>query len=76
MCAKGMAQGFGANNPLQQIKDIVSNELTPVRMTMQAQMAGGEGYGTYTQIVNVNQQISTPDQLAQALRIEARYPKF
>lgn len=76
MCAKGMAQGFDANNPLQQIKDIVSNGLTPVRMTMQAQMTGGEGYGTYTQIVNVNQQISTPDQLAQALRIEARYPKF
>lgn len=76
MCAKGMAQGFDANNPLQQIKDIVSNGLTPVRMTMQAQMAGGAGYGTYTQIVNVNQQISTPDQLAQALRIEARYPKF
>lgn len=76
MCAKGMAQGFDANNPLQQIKDIVSNGLTPVRMTMQAQMAGDAGYGTYTQIVNVNQQISTPDQLAQALRIEARYPKF
>ena len=76
MCAKGMAQGFDANNPLQQIKDIVSNGLTPVRMIMQARMAGGAGYGTYTQIVNVNQQISTPDQLAQALRIEARYPKF
>ena len=76
MCAEGMAQGFNDNNPLQQIKDIVSTGLTPVRMTMQAQAVGASGYGGYTQIVNVNQQIDTPDKLAQALRIEARYPKF
>lgn len=76
MCAKGMAQGFDVNNPLKQIKDIVSSGLTPIQMTMQAQIADGAGYGAYTQIVNVNQQISTPDELAQALRIEARYPKL
>lgn len=36
-------------------------------------MGSVAGYGVFNQTVNVNQPISTPDELARAMRLEARY---
>jgi hypothetical protein len=37
-------------------------------------IASGNGVnGGFTQVINVNKEISTPDQLARAVRLESRY---
>lgn len=45
--------------------------------TIQANVSGGQingvGGGGYTQVINVNREISTPDELARAVRLESRY---
>lgn len=43
--------------------------------TIQANVSGGQinGVGGYTQVINVNREISTPDELARAVRLESRY---
>ena len=44
--------------------------------TIQANVSGGSsvnGVGGYTQVINVNREISTPDELARAVRLESRY---
>lgn len=44
--------------------------------TVSAGMSGGNGVGTglgnFNQTINVNQQISTPDELARAVRVESK----
>ena len=48
-------------------------------MALQANMTGVRavggigGFGDFNQTINVNQQISTPDELARAVRVESRY---
>jgi hypothetical protein len=34
---------------------------------------GGNNNGGNTYIINVNQQVSTPDEMAQAIRVESQY---
>ena len=44
--------------------------------TIQANVSGGQISGVgggYTQVINVNREISTPDELARAVRLESRY---
>lgn len=41
--------------------------------TIQANTSGGIGVGGFTQVINVNREISTPDELARAVRLESRY---
>lgn len=44
--------------------------------TIQANVSGGQINGVgggYTQVINVNREISTPDELARAVRLESRY---
>ena len=44
--------------------------------TIQANVSGGQMNGVgggYTQVINVNREISTPDELARAVRLESRY---
>lgn len=71
MCVAGFDEGFsdfGANS-----LDNVNTKLNSTLGSVQASVSGGQvGLGGYTQIVNVNQQISTPDELARAIRNETR----
>lgn len=71
MCVAGFDEGFsdfGANS-----LDNVNTKLNSTLGSVQASVSGGQvGIGGYTQIVNVNQQISTPDELARAIRNETR----
>lgn len=71
MCVAGFDEGFSdfGNNSL----DNVNTKLSSTLGSVQASVSGGQvGLGGYTQIVNVNQQISTPDELARAIRNETR----
>ena len=71
MCVAGFDEGFSdfGNNSL----DNVNTKLNSTLGSVQASVSGGQvGLGGYTQIVNVNQQISTPDELARAIRNETR----
>ena len=65
-----------ANNALAGIMSAYNTAVTQsansVNSTLQAQAAAGGG-GGFTQIVNVNQPVATPDEMAQATRVEARY---
>lgn len=71
MCVAGFDEGFsdfGANS-----LDNVNTKLNSTLGSVQASVSGGQvGLGGYTQIINVNQQISTPDELARAIRNETR----
>ena len=71
MCVAGFDEGFSdfGNNSL----DNVNTKLNSTLGSVQASVSGGQvGLGGYTQIINVNQQISTPDELARAIRNETR----
>lgn len=71
MCVAGFDEGFSdfGDNSL----DNVNTKLNSTLGSVQASVSGGQvGLGGYTQIVNVNQQISTPDELARAIRNETR----
>ena len=71
MCVAGFDEGFSdfGNNSL----DNVNTKLSSTLGSVQASVSGGQvGLGGYTQIINVNQQISTPDELARAIRNETR----
>lgn len=59
--------------------DTLSRNINASMSTVQSNMAGARstggvgGFGNFNQTINVNQQISTPDELARAVRLESRY---
>lgn len=59
--------------------DVMTRNINASMSSIQANMSGmgatggAGGFGGFQQIVNVNQQISTPDELARVMRIENRY---
>lgn len=71
MCVAGWEQGaedlFAADSVTKNIKATLGN--------IQANLSGGTSgtHGGYTQIINVNREIATPDELARAVRVESRY---
>ena len=75
MCVAGFDDGIdGLMNA-----DTMSRSINASMSTMQANMTGARsngsvgGFGSFNQTINVNQQISTPDELARAVRVESRY---
>lgn len=75
MCVAGFDEGMDDfMNP-----DAMTRSINASMSTMQANMTGARagggvgGFGNFNQTINVNQQISTPDELARAVRLESRY---
>lgn len=71
MCVAGWEQGtedlFAADSVTKNVKATLGN--------IQAKLSGGTSgtHGGYTQVINVNREIATPDELARAVRVESRY---
>lgn len=75
MCVAGFDDGMDdLMNP-----DAMTRNINASMSTVQANMTGARasrgigGFGNFNQTINVNQQISTPDELARAVRVESRY---
>ena len=75
MCVAGFDDGMDdLMNP-----DAMTRNINASMSTMKANMSGARatggigGFGNFNQTINVNQQISTPDELARAVRVESRY---
>lgn len=75
MCVAGFDEGMeDLMNP-----DPMTRNINASMSTVQANMEGARatgglgGFGNFNQTINVNQQISTPDELARAVRLESRY---
>lgn len=75
MCVAGFDDGTeDLMNP-----DTMTRNINASMSTVQANMTGARasrgigGFGNFNQTINVNQQISTPDELARAVRVESRY---
>lgn len=71
MCVAGWEQGaedlFATDSVTKNVKATLGN--------IQANLSGGTSgtHGGYTQVINVNREIATPDELARAVRVESRY---
>lgn len=71
MCVAGWEQGaedlFATDSVTKNVKATLGN--------IQANLGGGTfgTHGGYTQVINVNREIATPDELARAVRVESRY---
>lgn len=77
---KFTAEGFGAgwDDTFSDVKEGILNDLdfSATALPALSLSADGEdelGAGNIYQTINVNQQIATPDELAQAIRLESRY---
>lgn len=71
MCTAGFDKGSdGLMDP-----DDISKDVKASLGTVKANVEGTvyAGGGGFHQIVNINQQVSTPDELARAVRVESRY---
>lgn len=71
MCTAGFDKGSdGLMDP-----DDISKDVKASLGTVKANVEGTvyAGGGGFKQIVNINQQVSTPDELARAVRVESRY---
>lgn len=71
MCTAGFEEGINGLMDPDGISRNVSASLGSIRANMEG-TSTGRNYGTYTQVINVNREISTPDELARALRVENR----
>lgn len=72
MCVAGFDDGI--QNLMS--TDGITKNINASISTVSAGMSGGKGVGTglgnFNQTINVNQQISTPDELARAVRVESK----
>ena len=76
MCVAGFDEGMEGFADIGKLEKNVNASLSTIKMNVSgatAQAAYGVSGGGYTQIVNVNQKVSTPDELARAMRLESRY---
>lgn len=75
MCVAGFEEGAeDLMNPDTMTRNINAS-MSTVQANMNGARTGGStsGFGGFQQIVNVNQPISTPDELARVMRVESRY---
>ena len=65
-----------ANPLVRPLSQPITKNINASISTVSAGMSGGNGVGTglgnFNQTINVNQQISTPDELARAVRVESK----
>lgn len=76
--AKARAKASASSNSAsssQTLSRNVSASMSTMQMNTIGASAsfGGNGFGNFNQTINVNQPVSTPDELARAVRVESRY---
>lgn len=71
MCTAGFEEGIDGLMDPDGISRSVTASLGSIRANVEG-TATGRNYAGYTQIINVNKEISTPDELARAVRVESR----
>ena len=74
MCVAGWDEGAeDLMNPAYMTKNINAS-LSAMKSNFSGTKAAGvAGYGDFKQTININREISTPDELARAVRVEMRY---
>lgn len=74
MCVAGFDEGMSGFRDSNLLARNVKSSLSTLQMQVQGTAyASSKGMGNYTQVVNINQQIATPDELARQLRLESKY---
>ena len=76
MCVAGWDEGSeGLMNTDDMAKNVKANFSTLQQNAVGAKVFGGTmaGHGSFQQIVNINQPVRTPDEMARAMRLEAKY---
>ena len=74
MCVAGFEEGMEGFMNSNMLTRNVKSSLSTLQMQIQGTAyASSKGMGNYTQVVNINQQIATPDELARQLRLESKY---
>lgn len=75
MCVAGWDKGAEGLMSTDLIKRNVDANIDTLQMNASSVSSGGSiaGYGAFYQTVNVNQPVSTPDEMARAMRLEMRY---
>lgn len=75
MCVAGFDEGMEDLMDPDDMTKNINASLSTAQMNVSGANTSGSANngGSFQQIVNVNQQISTPDELARAIRVESRY---
>lgn len=74
MCVAGFEEGMSGFMDSNLLARNVKSSLSTLQMQVQGTAyTSSRGSGNYTQVVNINQQIATPDELARQLRLESKY---
>lgn len=74
MCVAGWDEGSKGLMDISPIAKNVDANFATLKMNASSRVAGGRTFGSgLQQIININQQISTPDEMARAIRLESRY---
>lgn len=68
---ENFALGFNKNNPMEQIADTVKASFDSLSVMMQA--ATTTNNTTNNQVLNFNQPVSSPDEIARTMRMQQRY---
>lgn len=73
MIAKGIMLGFEAENPLAQMQQSIENGISAITVVA-ASSGGGDVYNNdNTQVLNFNQPVKTPDEVARTMRMQQHY---
>lgn len=77
MCVAGFEEGSeGLMDPAQITRNTKAS-LSAMRASVSGapdnSTGGGSGFGVFNQTINVNREISTPDELARTVRVESKY---
>lgn len=72
MCVAGFDEGMEDMMKPQDMTRSVNASLSSMKNNIAGGKANAE-YSSFNQTINVNQQISTPDELARAIRVESKY---
>ena len=72
MCVAGFDDGIQDLMSTDGITKSINASISTVSAGMLGDNGVGTGLGNFNQTINVNQQISTPDELARAVRVESK----
>ena len=72
MCVAGFDDGIQDLMSTDGITKNINASISTVSAGMSGGNSVGTGLGNFNQTINVNQQISTPDELARAVRVESK----
>lgn len=75
MCVAGFDEGMDGLMNTDAMTRNINASMSTVQANINGTRTGGSigGFGNFNQTINVHQQISTPDELARAVRVESRY---